>query len=140
MAGIGTGLRTYLLTVSDVTDLVSSRMRPDALTQNETFPALVIEEFSSDHSHTISASSGIVTSDINISCYSESRLEAENVAEKVRAALQGYTGAAGSETIQSSILRNRASAYMVPADGSDGGLYVTALLFEIVLTEAVPTF
>jgi hypothetical protein len=115
-------------------------MRPDALIQNETFPALVIEEFSSDHSHTISASSGIVTSDINISCYSESRLEAENVAEKVRAALQGYTGSAGSETIQSSILRNRASAYMVPADGSDGGLYVTALLFEIVLTEAIPTF
>jgi len=140
MAGIGTGIRTYLLTVTAVTDIVSSRIRPDALIQNETFPAIVIDETNSDHEHTISGGGGIVTSQMTVACYSETRLAAENLGEKVRAALQGYEGSAGSETIQSSQLSGRASGYLVPADGSDGGLYVTSLSFEIVLTESIPSF
>jgi len=140
MAGIGTGIRTYLLTVTAVTDLVSSRIRPDALIQKETFPAIVIDETNTDHEHIISGGGGIVTSEINVSCYAETRLAAEGLAEKVRGGLQGYEGSAGGETIQSCQLSSRVSGYLVPADGSDGGLYVTSLNFQIVLTESIPSF
>lgn len=140
MSAVCSGLRTYLLTITGVTDLVSTRIRPDALTQNETFPAVVLSETRSDHIHTISASAGFVESLIEFACFSATRLEAESVGEAVRQALQGYTGTAGSETIKSCILESRDSGYLVPADGSDEGLYVTALDFRIVFSESIPTF
>ena len=140
MSAVCSGLRTYLLTITGVTDLVSTRIRPDALTQNETFPAVVLSETRSDHMHTISASAGFVESLIEFACFSATRLEAESVGEALRQALQGYTGTAGSETIKSCILESRDSGYLVPADGSDDGLYVTALDFRIVFSESIPTF
>jgi hypothetical protein len=90
--------------------------------------------------HTISASAGFVESLVEFTCFSATRLEAESVGEAVRQALQGYTGTAGSETIKSCILESRDSGYLVPADGSDDGLYVTALDFRIVFSESIPTF
>ena len=73
MSAVCSGLRTYLLTISGVTDLVSTRIRPDALAQNETFPAVVLSETRSDHMHTISASAGGVEALVEVACFSATR-------------------------------------------------------------------
>ena len=139
MSAVCSGLRTYLLTITGVTDLVSTRIRPDALAQNETFPAVVLSETRSEHFADLTGSAGMAESLVEVACFSATRLEAESVAELVRQALQGYGGTAGSETITHTILDSRDSGYLVPADGSDDGLYVTALDFRIFLTESIPT-
>lgn len=137
---IAQAIRTYLLTKSTVTDEVSTRIRPDALVQDETLPALVIQETSSDHEELLNGAGGISHSSITIACYAATRIKADQVAEIIRQVLHGYTGSAGSQTIQASQLEDRAVGYLVPNDGSDVGLYVNSLDFRITFTETIPTF
>ena len=137
---IAQAIRTYLLTKTTVTDEVSTRIRPDALAQNETMPALVIQETASDHEEQLSGAGGISQSSVTIACYADTRIKADEVAEVIRLVLHGYTGSAGSQTIQASQLEDRAVGYLVPNDGSDDGLYVNSLDFRITFTESIPTF
>lgn len=137
---IAQAIRTYLLTKTTVTNEVGSRIRPDALIENETMPALVIQETASDHEEQLSGAGGISQSSVTIACYSNTRMEADSVAEIVRQVLHGYTGAAGNETIQSSQLEDRANGYMTPVDGGDVGLYFNNLDFRITFTETIPIF
>jgi hypothetical protein len=139
MSAVCSGIRTYLLTITGVTNLVGTRIRPDALIENETWPAIVLTETSTEHIHTLNRSAGFAESDIDVACFSDTRLEAESVAEAVRDAMQGYIGAAGSETIKSCRLDSRNSVYLTPDDGSDAGIYMTSLSFRVVVTESIPT-
>ncbi len=52
MSAVCSGLRTYLLTITGVTNLVSPRIRHEALTQNKQFTTGVLTNTSSDHMHT----------------------------------------------------------------------------------------
>ena len=140
MTDIGVNLRTYLLTKSAITALVSQRIRPDALTEDETLPAIVYQEGGTEHEETVAAAGGIVHARVYVDCIDDSRADANTLAETVRTQLHGFRGTLGSATVLGCDLLDRVKDYEPPADGSDDGRYVTTLTFRITASETVPTF
>jgi len=140
MANTGSNIRTYLLTKSAITDVVSTRMRPDVLAQSDSLPAMTYSELYTNHSHTIGAAAGIEECMLEIMCYSETRTQAGSLADLVRQQLQGYRGTAGSVEVTSSQLDDTGHGYEQPTDDSDNGKYITALRFRIHVQETIPTF
>ena len=140
MANTGSNIRTYLLTKSAITDLVSTRIRPDLLAQSDSLPAIVYSEIFTNHQHTLTAAAGIEECMLELMCYSSTRTEADSLADLVRQQLQGYRGTAGSVEVISSKLDDTGHGYEQPQDDSEDGKYITALRFLIHVTETVPTF
>lgn len=139
MSDLGAGIRTYLLTKSAVTTLVSSRIYPDVLPQNATFPAVVYVEFATDHEHQLSGAAGLYHQRMFLDCYASTRTAANSLAEAIRAVLHGYWGAAGSETIRSAQLEGRVKDVVRPLDGSDLRQYRTRLSWRFAAFETAPS-
>ena len=140
MTDLGVDVRTYLLTKSDVTDIVSTRVRPDALTQEEALPAVAYQETDTTHEQHLTAAAGILHARLHLDCYADTRRGANSLAETIRTQLHGYRGSAGSATILACELVNRTKGYDPPPDGSDDGRYVTSLAFRITAEETAPSF
>lgn len=140
MSDIGLGLRTYLLTKTAVTNVVSTRIYPDVLPQNATFPAVVYSEFGSDHNDQLSGAAGLYHPRVFIDCYAATRSAANTLAEAIRGVLHGYWGAAGSETIRAAQLEGRVKDIVRPQDGSDLRQYRTRLSWRFAVTESIPSF
>ena len=69
--------------------------------------------------------------DFDIDCKSITSARADDLAVSVRLFLDDYTGAAGNETIGAVLFNDESDSFEVPADGSDIGLYVSTLDFQI---------
>lgn len=140
MSDLLAAMVTYLRTKTDVTDLTSTRIRPDVLKQNETLPAIAIDEFATTHENVLSGAAGIYASRVRVDCYAQTRTGANSLAEEVREELQGYRGAMGSEFVHSVQLDGRIKDIVQQKDGSDLPLYRTRLAFRIHVTESIPSF
>ena len=140
MATTGSNIRTYLLTKSAVTDVISTRLRPDVLAQSDSLPAATYSEIYTNHIHTVSAAAGIEECMLEIVCYSSTRTQADSLADTIRQQLQGYRGASGSVQVMSCQLDDTGHGYEKPEDDSDQGKYLTALRFRIHVQETIPTF
>jgi hypothetical protein len=127
MADIGRGLRAYLVSKTSVTDEVGTRIYPGVLPQDEIHDVLT-------------GSSGSLTSTVQIDVYSDSHISSNGAAEAIRLVTQGYSGAMGSETINSVRLRNRNETYEPPTDGSDLGRHRVMLELDITHTNTIPSF
>lgn len=136
MAKTGPAVRSKLLTVSDVTDLVGTRIRPDALSQKETLPAIAYTQIISDHLQGLGGPIGLTVVRMLVGCFGDSHVDAENLGDKVRLALDGESGTFGSEEVDICLLEEMDHEYIEPNDASDRGLYVTNLIFSITLVEA----
>jgi hypothetical protein len=70
MSDIGVGVRTYLVSKSSVTDLVSTRVFPSVLPQAATLPAVVYTVVTGVPNDDVLGSSGSVTAGIQLDVYS----------------------------------------------------------------------
>jgi hypothetical protein len=77
---------------------------------------------------------------VQIDVYSDSHISSNGAAEAIRLVTQGYSGAMGSETINSVRLRNRNETYEPPTDGSDLGRHRVMLELDITHTNTIPSF
>lgn len=140
MADIGLGLRTYLLTSSDITGLVDVRIYPSVLPQNAELPAIVYDVMGGDPNDVLTGSSGSYRAVVDVECISNSHISSNDLAEQVRLLTQGYSGAMGTEVCNACRLTGRFEHYQPPIDGSDLGRHVVALTLEITHNQAIPTF
>lgn len=136
MAKAGPAIRSKLLTVSDVTDLVGTRIRPDKLSQKETLPAIAYSQITSDHIQGVAGPVGLSEVRVLLGCFGDTHIAAENLGDKVRLALDGESGTFGSEDVDICLLQSMDHEYLDPIDSSDRAVYVTNLIFKIILTEA----
>lgn len=136
---IESSLRTYLLTKSGITNLVSTRIYPLARPQNSALPAIVYQRITGGHEHMIAGAAGNANPVIQIDCLAASYSAAKSVAEQVRQALQGYSGAMGSDTVHACVFRNEIDLFEPPDDGSDVGVYRTVLDYAIRYVETIPS-
>lgn len=139
MADTGILIRTKLAATTAVTDLVSTRIRPDALVQNDTLPAIAYVEPTSEHMHGLAGVEGTVVGTVSVGCFDSTRIGANALAEQVRLALDCFRGTIGTDYVKSILLIDRLKQYEVPVDGSDSGRYITTLTFEVVTSETIPT-
>tara|TARA_Y100000004_G_C8875452_1_gene395177 strand:- start:24 stop:446 length:423 start_codon:yes stop_codon:yes gene_type:complete len=140
MADIGRGLRAYLVSKTSVTDEVGTRIYPGVLPQDATLPAVVYNLVFAEIHDVLTGSSGSLTSTVQIDVYSDSHISSNGAAEAIRLVTQGYSGAMGSETINSVRLRNRNETYEPPTDGSDLGRHRVMLELDITHTNTIPSF
>ncbi len=122
-------VRTQLLTVTAVTDLVNTRIYPDVLPQNPTLPAVAIEEISSTSEHDLVGKIGMARSRVRIKAYHEYAAEANQLRALCEAAwVANGSTFRGNITIPSSggtwfvhdcMIETRGDGVDPPIDGSD---------------------
>lgn len=116
-------LRTILINDSAVSNLVGSRIYPLRATQDVEFPAIVYRRISTtgrDLTHSGPVTSA--TARFQFDCFSDSALQAKQLATAVLRALQDYSGTVIGETIMRAQCVNEADAvdldlgFFVPID------------------------
>lgn len=139
MSDGGKAFRTYLLTKSGVTNLISTRIYPDALPQNPTIPCAVYYVISDNPDHHFTGASQLTVLRIQLDCYAVTRLAANALSEAMRNAADGYRGAMGSEVAHMCHLDSKRYETDDPRDASDSYRYVVSQDWILALTETVPT-
>jgi hypothetical protein len=90
-------------------DLVGSRVWPNVLPEDPDFPAVVYQRISTARVHTHDSAGGLATTRIQFTCYGTSGDQAEEVADQVRAALDGLRGTFSGTRIDAALSQNELS-------------------------------
>lgn len=99
MADIGSAVRAVLAGDANVSATVSTRIYPDRLPQNVTYPAITYENNGGySHEH-MTGISGLAETYITVYCWAKTRIEATALAEYVRLALTQYKGTSASVVV-----------------------------------------
>ena len=107
----GESLYTYLKTQSALTALVNYRIYPVILPQKCKLPALTYEMINRFPVHVMGSDSGPEHVIYRIHCFDETYDNVNDVADQVIAALEDYTGAMGSNTVQRCFYEDRTDQY-----------------------------
>ncbi len=132
-------LRTYLLDSTAITDVVRNRIFSGYAKQGVRGAILVIRSISPEHHYTLQAEVSTRLSRVQIDCYDETTRLAEELSEKVRNRLSGYSGTAGDITIQSATITSGGPLTEEPRDKSDKWIHRYRLDFAIHHDTTVPT-
>ena len=106
MSSIGIECAKLLLADPGVSALVGTRVRPVALDQTDTMPAIIYSIVSTDAWHALSGGTYGARSRVQFYCYGESIEDAVSVESAILNVLDGYRGRAGDLFISSSMLEN----------------------------------
>ncbi len=137
---------TYLESKTTITAYVGTsdhRIYVSRRPQGDTLPSIVVDFISSDHIHHINGAGGLVQSSIQITSYSTSSLEAEQMGDAVRLVFDGWDsgdGSMGSLKVRGVELVSDTLVYNAPIDSSDAGTYSWEMDFDIWHPETIPSF
>ena len=133
------GLVTYLETVTDLTDIVSTRIHPLIAPQGSAYPYLIYLKVSGSPDHHMTAASALRMDTYQFDCYG-TYAQVKSVEGALRGGLDGYRGAMGTETVQLCHLQSVRDSHEPDKIGSAQGNYRVSLDFLIGYDEDVPTF
>lgn len=149
MAEIEESLRTYLLTLTALTGISgigtgdTARIRPDRLHETDDDIGVIIEVDNENKLNDLTGRGGRVMADVNLVCRARTKKVSRSIAEAIRlngtdpgTGLAGYTGAAGSQTIDA-WLEDMQTSFTKDFDGSDQGFYDTNCSYVITFTEVI---
>ncbi len=134
---IGDAIRTRLSSATAVTNLVSSRIRPLRIRQDETLPAITYEIAGGERYPSMDGASGLVGADVRIHCWTESYSDLQSLADAVRQALDGVSFTASEDVVSVALLETETEQFEPAGDGSDTGTYHGTLDFRIWHNETV---
>jgi hypothetical protein len=126
------GLVSLLSGESTVTAICSTRIYVGKAPQKALLPHVIITQMGSEENGSIDGASGqlrFLTFDVD--CKSKTSVQAEQLANAVRAFLDDYSGTAGDYTIGAVIMNDESDDYEPPADGSDVGVHVVTLDLDV---------
>ena len=90
---------TRLEAVTGVTDLVGTRIYPNLLPQSPTYPALTYQQVSGPRIESLQGHSGLAHPRFEFNAFAETYIEARDIIEQVRLALEGFSGTVDSVDI-----------------------------------------
>jgi len=127
---------------TDVAALVSTRIYPESAPQNVTVPYITYEVSSVEHYHHMVNSSGLKAATVMVDCFAATYIAARALAEKVRLALQGYTGTVtvggASVVVQMITLEDDSDVLIQNSGGGQVNMRLCSQDFRIITPEAVP--
>jgi len=137
VADLGIAVRTYLLTKTAITDLVSQRFYADILPQSATLPAIAYTRTSGFHDHILSDLAGLAHARIQFECFADTRAVANSIVEAIRASgIITQKGTISSVDIRGvRIEEGLRSELDYPHDGSDEHRYVASIDLMFDFTE-----
>ncbi len=137
-------IRTYLLSKTSITDLVSTHVFLSRIPQGSeplnNFPAIVFRRAVGGHSHDLDGSAGFAEAVFDLMAVAVSAVVVESICEAIRQALQGYRGLMGSTNVGRCTLDDEADDYIESQIGDDVGFHTTTLRYTIGYFETIPTF
>ncbi len=96
-----TDLRTFLLADSAIsTDVGTSRIHDEELTQNSALPAMTLQQTDNAHEHDMEGSLGVARAIMQITCWAATPIAAKSLAELVRLRLQGKQVTMGTTEVR----------------------------------------
>lgn len=131
MAYIKDDIRTYLLTKSALTALISQRIYSLPAPQGVTYPFVSIHRIGGDREQHLLHDAAFGKVRLQIDARAETSAAAEAVAEQIRIALDAYAGTAGSSTVHSVQLIDERDFVEPTDDGREIGVYVVSSDYEI---------
>lgn len=143
VADVEKAIRSLIIDASIVGSRVYAQFIPEKV-RLLGLPSIVYSRISSDHQHHMTAASGLVEVRIQLDIVSKSYTTVKGLADQVREALDGFSGAVivGGETIDISSLRLDAHRddFDRPTDGSDKGYHRVIQDYLVWYAETIPTF
>jgi len=137
---VKSSLITHLTGVAGLSALVGSRVGFSRVSHGDALPYIVANQVSGDHKHHMTAATGIVVGRFQFDCYGASLLEATNVAEQLRLALDGKRGTVGDVFFSSCHLADERDGFENPSGGEQDGISSVQQDYMIGWTVSVPSF
>lgn len=125
------GLVALLAGESTISDIVGARIYTQHAPQAAALPYLLVTQLASNENNTLDGTSELRFITFDVDCYADRSVEAEDLADAVRALVADYTGAAGDETILAVLFNDESESYEPPSDASERGKYVVTLDIEV---------
>ena len=107
-------LYAFLAATAGVTALVSTRIYPQVIPQDAVLPAIAYQRISGPRVHSQSGASGLAYPRFQFTCQAATYSAARQVANAVRAALDGYRGTmggAGGVSVGAAFVANEIDGY-----------------------------
>lgn len=108
------GLVAHLTATAAVTAFVGTapaRIHPNRLPQNIGYPAISYQKITRTHLQTHDGLSGLARPRIQINCWAEGNTQAQNLADAVRYALEGFRGNMGTVSVMGGFAENATDRY-----------------------------
>ena len=133
MPDIAGAIRTLTIADADVAALVSSRMYSDALPQNATLPAVTYFVVDTQPNEHLAGIADVSRARIQIDCFAATRTAANDLANKVRLALEKKHRGDNNGQFINEINLTTGERHLVdrPESGSDKRRYITSQDFFV---------
>lgn len=95
---INEALYSYLSTYAGLSALISTRIYPDILPQDPTYPAITYSDVSEDEVETFNTPNTLIGPTIQFTCWGETRASTKAVAKQLRLAFKNYSGVMAGES------------------------------------------
>ena len=120
-----------LIAAASVSALVGDRVRPIALDQTDTMPAIIYSLVTTDNWHGLSGGTYGARSRLQYFCYGENIEESVSVSSAIISELDGFRGEVGSLFVSSSMLQNIYDMVDPPTKGSAAWRYRRVIDFSV---------
>ncbi len=134
------GIIDYLLTQTAITDVVSTKIRPNQAEQGITRPYLVVRQEDSEDIEHAGGAAGLAFAELDIDCHGTSQKQAMDLAELLRLELSGFSGAMGSETVRRVAFIGQRHLGSSPQQGGEIGKPAVTVSVEVHHNNTVPSF
>lgn len=135
---IESSLRPYLAADLGVSGYVADRIYPIQLPQAAALPAVTYQRISTVPYHHLEGYSGLTASRLQIDCWAVTYADAKGLAEAVRLALDGFSGAMGEHTIESVLLLGHNDVPESPDGDGEYGIQRVSMDFRVAFDEPIP--
>lgn len=142
---IQTALASHLKNEPVVAEKVGAHVYIGVAPTNATLPRLTIHRIGDAHVHHMTAASGMADVTIQVDCWADDPIEADEVAETVRESLDGLHHmniglAPNTIYVRGARLDGTVDDFESPSDGATPRLFVVHQTWSIWHTESIPTF
>lgn len=134
-----TDMHAYLVGVTALTDLVSTRIRPHKANSSDTMPYITYERVTYNGERHLGGPSKLASEGFDFYIYSKTMLEADNVITALREALDGYQGLMGSTNVRNVIYNSANNIYLPPDHDDQEGDFRALMTFVFWHVQSVPS-
>lgn len=125
-------IRTYLLTITGVTDIVgASGVFVERATQGTAPPYVVVTQDSGNPEHHAGGRSGINRAGVDVVCYAATAVKAGTLADAVETALTAKQTPMGTATVRSCLCEGKRRSSDNPQQGDQTGFPSVTLSFDL---------
>jgi type II secretory pathway pseudopilin PulG len=130
---------SYLQDQSNITDLIGTRLYPDAAPQTAILPLIVYAKQSTDRNHTLRGAVGICTARIQLDVYGSSRTVCESIMDLVRLSVDGFQGNWGTTFIHLCKFDSESVSWDLET-AKDTGIHQSTVDLVVTFTESITDF